>query len=240
MIKLLFGIVSLFLLSSIEVNAEEVYYRNNNGLPFTEYQYQMMVERFDEDIVANMKYKPYQMLDVSNITEENYEQEVLEPSSNSRATYYETTCKKIVISKACTSSFCVVNFSNDWKCIPVVRSYDVSGIRLSSTNFYNTNYDAYYESNGTATDPAGSRGASNGLGYAFKVPSSGDIGYSLVTAYVKPTGAVYASYQHGVKSMSLSRALDFTFTATGQGGVFEWGSYDEYFDCMGGLYITLI
>lgn len=239
MLKLLFGIVSLFLLSSMEVNAEEVYYRNNNGLPFTEFQYEMMVERFDEDIVANMKYKPYQMLGVSNINEDNYEQEVLEPSSNSRATYYETTCKKIAIAKSCSTSKCIISFSNDWKCIPAVKSYDVSGIRLSSTNFSASDYEAYFESNGVDTDPAGSRGASNGIGYAFKVPSSGDIGYSLVTATVNKTGAVYGSYQHGVRSMSLSRALDFTFSATGQGGVFEWGSYDNYFDCMGGVYITL-
>ena len=239
MLKLLFGIVSLFLLSSMEVNAEKVYYRNNNGLPFTEYQYQMMVERFDEDVVANMKYKPYQMLGVSNINEDNYEQEVYQVTNNSRATYYETTCKKIAISKGCNTSTCAINFTNNWKCIPAVKSYDVSGIRLSSTSFSNTSYDSYFESDGVDTDPAGSRGASNGIGYAFKVPSSGDIGYSVVSATVNKTGAVYGSYQHGVRSMSLSRALDFTLSSVGLGGVFDFGSYDDYFDQMSGVYITL-
>ena len=40
--------------------------------------------------------------------------------------------------------------------------------------------------------------------------------------------------------MNLNTALNFTFTSTGQGGVFEWGSYDSYFDQMGGVYITML
>ena len=133
-----------------------------------------------------------------------------------------------------------MSFTNDWKCIPKVKSYDVIGIRLSSTNFTTTNETAYFLSNGVTTNPAGSKGASNGVGFALKVPSSGDIGYSLVLADVAKSGVVYGSYQHGVKSMNLNTALNFTYTSTGQGGVFEWGSYDSYFDQMGGVYITML
>lgn len=236
--KKLFGIIVLLILASMNVNAE-VYYRNNNGLPFTEYQYNAMLDMFSEETVSNMRYDVYDLLNVSNLTNENHDYVVKEDEENNRATYYETNCKKIAISKACDSTKCSVNFTTDWKCIPAVKSYDVSGIRLSGTNFYNSSYSAIFVVNGTNTNPAGSRGASNGVGYAIKVPSSGDIGYSVVNAYINKTGAVYGSYQHGVKSMSLSRALDFTFSATGQGGVFEWGSYDSYFDQMSGVYITL-
>lgn len=236
--RILIGIISLLILSSLNANAE-AYYTNENGLPFTEYQYEVMVDRIGLEDVEVMPYKIYNIMKINEITEENYYQISYEEPVNSRGTYYETSCKKIAISKGCGTSDCTVSFTADWKCIPKVKSYDVSGIRLSSTNFTSNNQTAFFSSNGNTTDPAGSRGASNGVGFAFKVPSSGDIGYSAVVADVAKTGIVYGSYQHGVKSMNLNRALNFTFTSTGQGGVFEWGSYDSYFDQMGGVYIQM-
>ena len=236
--RILIGIISLLILSSLNANAE-AYYTNENGLPFTEYQYEVMVDRIGLEDVQNMPYRVYNSMRISDITENNYISESYEESTQTRGTYYETSCKKIIISKTCDSIDCTLIFTNDWKCIPKVKSYDVSGIRLSSTNFTSNAADAYFVSNGVATDPAGSRGASNGVGFAFKVPSSGDIGYSAVVADVAKTGIVYGSYQHGVKNMNLNTALNFTFTSTGQGGVFEWGSYDSYFDQMGGVYIQM-
>lgn len=236
--RILIGIISLLILSSLNANAE-AYYTNENGLPFTEYQYEVMVDRIGLEDVQNMPYRVYNSMRISDINENNYTEVSYEEPTTSRGTYYETSCKKINISKTCDSSGCTVVFTNDWKCIPKVKSYDVSGIRLSSTNFLNSANDAFYVSDGVTKDPAGSRGASNGVGFAFKVPSSGDIGYSAVVADVAKTGIVYGSYQHGVKSMNLNRALNFTFTSTGQGGVFEWGSYDSYFDQMGGVYIQM-
>lgn len=237
--RILIGIISLLIIGSLNVKAE-AYYINENGLPFTEYQYEVMVDRIGLEDVQNMPYRVYNSMKINEITEENYVDVSYEEPTISRGTYYETSCKKITISKLCDSTGCMVSFTNDWKCIPKVKSYDVSGIRLSSTNFTSNTQDALFISNGNTTEPSGSRGASNGVGFAFKVPSSGDIGYSLVTADVAKTGVVYGSYQHGVKSMNLNTALNFTFTSTGQGGVFEWGSYDSYFDQMGGVYITML
>ena len=234
----LFGIIVLMLFGSMNVNAE-VYYRNNNGLPFTEYQYNAISDMMSEEIVHNLKFSEYEMLGIANMTSENHDYVVRQEETNTRATYYETNCKRIAIGKSCPGSTCAIAFTTTWKCTPAVKSYDVAGIRLSGTNFSDTSYSSSFTADGTSKNPSGSRGASNGIGYAYKVPSSGDISYAIVSANVNKTGAVYASYQHGVKSMSLSRALDFTFSATGQGGVFEWGSYDNYFDCMGGVYITL-
>lgn len=239
--KILLGVVGL-LMCSTPVLAD-AYYTNDYGLEFTEFQYEMMVERLSEEHVKTMTYAAYEMLGVANITEDNYEQVVYDESkntSNARATFYETTCKKITISKNCDSSKCAVTFTNNWKCIPAVKSYDVAGVRLSSTTFYDNNQSAYFTSDGAVKNPAGSRGASNGIGYAYKVPSSGQIGYSAVSIRTDATntGAVYGSYQHGVRSMSLTYALDFTFNSAGLGGVFAW-SNDEYFDQMSGVYIVV-
>lgn len=236
--RILIGIISLLIIGSLNVKAE-TYYTNENGLPFTEYQYEVMVDRIGLNHVEEMPYEIYNAMKVNEITEENYVAVSYEEPTTSRGTYYETSCKKIVISKACDSTDCTVTFTNNWKCIPKVKSYDVSGIRLSSTNFTTNNQGAYYYSNGSYTTPDGSRGASNGVEYAFKVPSSGDIGYSAVMADVAKTGTVYGSYQHGVKNMNLNRALEFTFSSVGLGGVLNFGSYDSYFDQMGGVYIQM-
>lgn len=237
--RILIGIISLLILSSLNVKAE-AYYTNEYGLPFTEYQYEVMVDRLGEKNIKEMPYKVYNMMKVSEITESNYKYVVAEENTASRGTYYETSCKRISIGKSCDSNDCTVTFTNNWKCIPKVKSYDVSGIRLSSTNFTTNDAVATYTSDGTAKDADGSRGASNGVGFAFKVPSSGDIGYSLVVADVAKTGTVYGSYQHGVKNMNLNRALEFTFSSVGLGGVLNFGSYDSYFDQMGGVYITML
>lgn len=240
--KLLLLICGLLIFNPTSIKADEIYYTNNYGLHFTEFQYNKMVERLSVPHVQNMSYKAYEMLGVANITEDNYEQVIYdeEPSSNNnRATYYETGCKKITISKACDSDRCLVTFTNNWKCIPAVKSYDVSGVRLSSTNYYQQDQAAFFTSNGVAKEPSGSRGASNGVGFAFKVPSSGDIGYSAVNITTDATnpGVVYGSYQHGVKSMSLTYALDFTFDSSGLGGVFSWDD-NSYFDRTSGVYIV--
>lgn len=237
--KILIGIISLLILSSLNANAE-AYYTNENGLPFTEYQYEVMVNRIGLYNVENMEYQEFNYLKISDIEEDNYEYVILDEETNSRGTYYETSCKRISIGKACDSVDCTVTFTNNWKCIPKVKSYDVSGIRLSNTNFTTTNEIGYFKSDGVTTSASGSRGASNGVGFAFKVPSSGDIGYSAVVADVAKTGTVYGSYQHGVKNMNLNRALEFTFSSVGLGGVLNFGSYDNYFDQMGGVYITML
>ena len=240
--KLLLLVCGLVLMNTNTVYADNIYYTNNYGLEFTEFQYNQMVARLSEPHVQNMSYKAYEMLGVANINEDNYEQVIYdEPVSNSntRATYYETGCKKIVISKTCNSARCIITFTNEWKCIPAVKSYDVSGVRLSSTNYYAQDQAAFFTSDGVVKNPSGSRGASNGVGFAFKVPSSGDIGYSAVNITTDATnpGVVYGSYQHGVKSMSLTYALDFTFDSGGLGGVFMWDD-NSYFDRMSGVYIV--
>ena len=75
--KKLFGIIVLMLFVSFNVNAE-VYYRNNNGLPFTEYQYNAISDMMSEEIVQNLRYIEYDMLNIANLTDENHDYVVKE------------------------------------------------------------------------------------------------------------------------------------------------------------------
>ena len=68
--RILIGIISLLILSSLNVNAE-AYYTNENGLPFTEYQYEVMVDRIGLEDVEVMPYKIYNLMKINEITEDN-------------------------------------------------------------------------------------------------------------------------------------------------------------------------
>lgn len=226
------------------VYADEAYYTNLNGLKFTEYQYNTLVAMLNEHLVQNMTYEEYQNFEVENIVEGEYFYNIVEdtnPSNPNSRAYHETSCKKIVLSATCGSTECNIYLSTTWKCIPAVKSYDVTGIRLASTTFTDSTQTFNYKSNGTVkTTYAGKKGASNGVGFAVKIPSSGDIEYTIVRAYVKPQGRVYGTYQHAVENISLNTALDFTFNSSGYGGVFSWpSSYGQIFDQTSGVYLLL-
>lgn len=242
--KVLLCFVSLFLLfATSSVYAEEVYYINNYGMPFTKFQYDAMVATLDEDLVANMTYTEYQAFRVDRINEDSYTAGTYDDTlnTNTRGSFHETTCKKITLSITCDSVYCLSVLTTNWKCTPAVKSYDVTGIRLANTNYYEDgNYMFISREDGDYDYEDGLMGASNGLGYAFKLPSSGDVDYAMVSATVLPKGVVFGSYQHAVKTITLSQALDFTFSAVGFGGVFLYDtSYNNTFDQMGGVYVQL-
>lgn len=226
------------------VFAEEAYYINQNGLEFTEFQYNALVNVLNENIVQKMTYAEYQNFEVQNINEDSFNYQILEEdnsNSNARGNSHETACKKLVLSASCTSVKCHSTLSTVWKCIPSVRSYDVIGVRLASTTFYNDTFTFTYSAGGSViTTYAGRKGASNGVGYAYKMPSNGDVDYVTIGFNVYPRGRVYGTYQHAVKNISLNTALDFTFNSSGYGGVFAWpSSYGQIYDQTSGVYLAL-
>ena len=226
------------------VYADEAYYTNLNGLKFTEYQYNTLVEMLNEHIVETLTYEEYQNFNVDSIVEGEYFYNIVEDDTSSNLnsrSFHETTCKKIVLSGSCSSTKCAMALTTNWKCIPAVKSYDVMGVRLASTTFYDDARTFTFRYNGnTTTSYAGLRGASNGVGYAFKIPSSGNVDYAALVFNVKPQGRVYGTYQHAVENISLNTALDFTFNSSGYGGVFAWpSSYGQIYDQMAGVYLGL-
>lgn len=225
------------------VFAEGAYYTNLNGLTFTEYQYDTLVAMLNEHIIETMTYEEYQNFNVNNIVEGEYFYTVVEdtPANNNSRSYHETACKKIVLSGTCTSSKCSMALTTNWKCIPGVKSYDVTGVRLASTTFYDDDITFTYRAdNTTKTTYAGKKGASNGVGIAIKIPSSGNIDYTSMYFDVYPRGRVYGTYQHAVQNISLNTALNFTFNSSGYGGVFAWpSSYGQIYDQTSGVYLAL-
>lgn len=233
MLLLTFGIVG--------VNAE-AYYVNDNGLEFTEYQYDVMCEFIGGKNVKTLTEEQYNTYEIANMTEENHNYTTYEDKSSqssARATAIETTYKKLIISSTCYSNYCAITTYAEWKQMPKVRSHDVIGVRLNGTSFYDSSISGFLSTGTSAISPVGSKGMSNGAGSVFKLPS-GNINYITQTVKVKPGGKVYGSYQHAVKTVGYSVAYSFNISSVGLGGVFVWdSSYGTLYDEMSGVSISI-
>ncbi len=244
--KVILGLVlTCLLFACSNVFAEEIYYINNNGLQFTEFQYKIMTQMIYEENVANLTTDQYKLYMVDKMTPDNTkiaieEDKASDSDVNPNATYYETNGKRVAIASVCQTTYCRVITANTWKILPKVRSYDVVGIRLANTNFTNANFAASLSTDDNTYGHKSSKGFDNGMGVSFKLPSNETINTIALTVNVEPKGRVYGTYQHAVKSISSDKAMNFEISAGGYGSVLLYpSSYDGYFDQMAGVYIAL-
>ena len=247
--------IIMFLLFSTSVNAssyssDEIYFINKNDIGFTEFQYNVLVDILSKEIVSNFTQEEYDNFHVENIIEGEYEyvtQEFFTRETSSTSgimplAYYETASKKLTLAKNCNSNYCAMNTTLTWKTTPVVTSYDVIGARLVNTTFYD-DLNAITVTSRTGavkTGCAGTTKTNKGVGNAIKIAS--DVYYITHSFRVNPAsnGTVYASYQHAVNTMTLSKALNFTFSGSGYGSVFVWPlTYSSNYDKMGGVSLDL-
>lgn len=247
-ISKLFMLLIMIIICS-DVYADEVYYVNNNGLEFSEFQFNAMKDMFSLDFVRNMDTYEYNYFKVSEITSSNFTYKIYnESNSSSRidngascmSTFHETASKKITIGSLCSSSSCFVTLNNVWKATPSVRSHDVIGMRLVNTSFSSNYIDTVMKANSSFVNPLATKSLSNGYGAVFKLPNSGTVEYFTQSAHINKTGFVYGAYEHAVKNISLNTAKDFTMGGTGYGSVFIYpSSYGTIYDQMQGVYINL-
>lgn len=239
--------VVIIMLVFLSVNANaEAYYTNNNGIEFTEFQYNTLVDILSEKNVAEFTLEEYEQFKVENMVEGNYEYTTQEfevpeaPYQGALVPYgltHETTSKKLTLSKGCFGDHCDIVLTVSWKKTPAVTSYDVIGVRLVNTVFYDSTNSLTHKYGSTyKSGYDGSKKTGEGLGDAFKITS--DIDYATLAVRVNNTsnGVVYGSYQHAVKTVTLAKATNFTFSGTGYGSVFVWpSSYGQIYDQMAGV-----
>lgn len=229
----------LFLSSVLFVNAEEIYFINDNNVSLTRQEY---------DFVGNMFYNGYQQF----ITNDDYniifedgkdsiqdiESKTIEIFNYYRATFHETGSKYFTIKKSCTSN-CLITLVAEWKNNPNVRSYDVIGARLEKTSLVST-------PSTSATNTKSSNSSlemvseKNGFGVSVKLPTGGN--NMIVSQYfrVSTGGTVYGSYQHAIASISLANSKKYSIASNGFGGVFLFkSSVRDYYDSMSGVEIAV-
>lgn len=247
--KRLLGVMIIALsLFSINVKAD-AYYKNENGLELTEFQYKVLVDMFSEEKIEEFTEEDYDALHVERMIEGKYKYKVEEfetpeesyPGGLVPYVFHETPSKKLTMAVFNNGDFCTISLTVSWKKSPVVASYDVIGIRVANSMIYDdtNSFDAKMDGKVT-TSYARAVKTELGLADVFKITNG--ISYASLDTRVRKTnnGVVYGSYQHATKAITLTNASNFTFAGTGYGSVFLWpSSIRSTYDNMSGVYDTL-
>lgn len=286
-LKLIACTALLVICQITNVNAEEIYYTNSNGVAMTYEQYQTLLEHYSEPIIAAMPEEQF-ILETSGtqtkvqsetvyietksfvntrgeitsteeriITKEEYD--AINPNMKASCGNWcwETTYKKLELEASTldTASGFKMTTRCTWKQLPNIKSYDVIAVRwqngtssFSVSDIYGyQNYDAgnQYMTLTYANGNANIKTASNGVGISMNLAddATGPHTLSLITYGTVPSlGTVnfYHTYQHAQSNVSLANSKDYTFSASGLGGVllFNSSSIQNKYDAMTGLSFT--
>jgi hypothetical protein len=247
--KLVVLFVSILTFSLIYTNVsadEEVYYTNANGVSMSESEYNYFVSVADEDypdVVTQDIYDKFTNYGYFGqpITRVEYDesanmQQMIIPSVLPQGTVHETQAKKLVLVKACGSTYCGITVTLDWKGQPVVKSWDVMGALLyGNLSLVGDPYTDLTYSGGTITynDPYYVGG---GFGTSVKLQTSTTNMRAYQSYDVYGTGTVFASYQHATTSITKTNSKKYTIGIGGYGGVFHfYGAAEGVYDHMGGV-----
>lgn len=241
--KTLIVMVSTLVLLTMNVKAQNYgFFTNNNGVTFTEKEYNLISNLYYEGYQNIMELSDYEdifkeknIVD-TNVTTKVYEQKTqIAPFSSA----HETTGKILEISKACPTN-CVIVIKTKWKSMPKVRSYDVIGARFINTNIIGGSNTVIDKDGSKISSNDETKSLYNGFGASIKLPTGGSSLIISQTFRVSTGGTVYGSYQHATRTISLANSRNYSISSNGLGGVFSFNDgYNSYYDAMGGVDITV-
>lgn len=226
-------------------------FQNEMSMKFTK-------KNISEKYIKTVTYVDSKGVATSNdyeISKEEYDNPISTYANNCYVDYaiecWETTYKKLFIIDWVTGEGIGATerilLTNDWKVMPVTRSYDVIGIRydnITLTNAWGEQYaltldDGFisteYSYNGTNMNIQ-----PNGVGISQNLYNSTPI-YSLSNRLIvegivtSNHVARYGSYQHATKEVTLAQSKNYSF-GNGLGQVFLFNSgIGSYYDNMQGV-----
>lgn len=232
-----------------------------------EEEYQYIINNNDRDIseisVTYVKTEYVEKNGELNAVSEEYltEEEMIDTMNDRNVSLLsledrQDTCQTAM--KKITLSLTMVQASTKravldcvWISIPQNKSFDVLAFRVPQTSVtidtnytnnvigyqkYDGNTITYYHTNGNF------KVCDNGIGLSMNIVDSvsESLECKLIVTFAsnKDPFAVYGTYQHSVKSVTLSQSQDYTIMATGMGNVLAFDSdvYDLY-DKTPGLFV---
>ena len=221
----------------INVSAKEVYYKNDNDVLLTKEEYEFISYMFWDGAQDLMTQEDYSKFIESNIINGELGSNIYYQTST-RATTVNDANRTLKIVKSCSTT-CFISVTLTWKNSPAVRSYEVIGAYLSGTSLSNTPTTTVTSTSGT-TNSNNIKNFSNGFGVSIALPTYGESLVVNQTFRVATGGTVYASYQHAMKTISLSNSQNYSLSRTGYGGVFSFsGTAASTYDRMNGVSISL-
>lgn len=233
---LLIFILSLMLFT-INASAKETYYVNDYGVSLTKEEYDFFSYMFWENSQNLITENDYEKFVNSNIISGELDSNVYYEIEN-RGTSFKDLDKSLKITKSCASD-CFISTTLTWNRNPAVRSYDVIGAYLENTNLVNNPVTTIVSSGGNVTSDEIKK-SNNGFGVSILLPKYGNSLVVNQTFKVKKGGTIYASYQHAMKSLTLTESKNYTLSKAGYGGVFKFsGTAANVYDKMSGVDINL-
>lgn len=220
--KLIFAI-TICLMCTLNTYAKETIV-GPEKYTFTEKEKEYIIDFYGEDYLENMSTSTYKWIksldiDTNGIAfNKTTDTNVMQPNG----TYVQTADEMVGISRSCDSSFCSVTVLARWLNNPTIRSYDVIGVRYYNTSAYGDAKTTIVTSSAGSTAYSNYRSFSNGFGNSVKLPTSGSNIVVEQHLYVKPTGRIYASYQHAMRNTTLATSKLYNISGGGNGSVFEF------------------
>lgn len=230
--------LSLFLCMGV-VKAES-YYINNNGVNLTEKEYNYVIDFYGEDYPSQMTEEDYNWIQKMDVNNREYKiEKYYDKDTTTRSTYHQTSSKYLAISRSCGNT-CSVTILLKWLKNPNVRSYDVIGARFVNTSLISGSATTRVSSSAGNSYYDNYQYFSNGFGDSVKLPSGATDISVQQTFNVQNSGTVYGSYQHATGYISLAQSKKYSINYNGAGTVFLFdSSVNDYFDQMGGVYISM-
>lgn len=200
---------------------------------------------------------------INQIETEISEENALNPSDTIISTYswnvtHQTNMKKLnmqVVANGYASSK-IVTLTNTWLSIPSTKSYDVIALRPGSNSMtVNVNsstisgYQKYdgqlinYTSSSSNTKKSSSFTGNGGIGISMNIVDSvsSSLVNSMTVTFISGSSPfnIYGTYQHAQSDVSLSESQNYTFSATGLGGVLNFDtSIKPKYDAMQGVSLS--
>ena len=223
-----------------KVNAEEIYYTNSNGVNLTKHEYNVLSEFYWDGYQKNMSNEELEFVKNRGLFEN--EIKTVEIKDNPIALYgvaeHTTSYKSLKLTVSCESD-CLVAVSLQWLKLPKIRSYDILGFYLENANVI-IDTDVIVDTNFGRTYHSIDKRSSTGIGTSFKIPTAVEYLNISQNLIVEKGGIARASYQHASKTISEANSKKYTFSKTGVGGVFNFGSgIQSYYDCMNGVKLDI-
>lgn len=230
-IKKLFVILLLAVVfTTTKVNAQEVYYTNDEGVEFTKEEYDFFgkfyYDGFQNYITQELK-DSFQGFDfaTAEVSKVGYC-----PNIKARGSYYETQYRSIEIGRSC-GALCYLGTTVKWLVEPYTKSYDVIGYNLTGVSRISTP-TTIVVGDGSGSGSEAVIYDDDGFGAVVKLPEAHDINITQTFAYTG-TGYVMAAYDHALKPISLEDAKKFNIDIGGFSGIFDFygpavNTYDEY------------
>lgn len=244
---LIFGIVSLMsFIPLVEAKPiDTTYYINNNGVAFTEKQYQFISKMYWEGYQDTMTQDEFDQIAALNVfdakitkTSTLESQSILPSVAGPNAEKVVQAGRTTSITTACNTE-CMVTVGSVWNGDPTKKSWDVIGARYINTSLVNvmlakvsgTDYEATYHNPKITSD---------GFGFSVLLPNTTNL--KVVTTFVvnRGNGTVYGSYQHAVRNTTEAISNQYNINYTGYGYVFDfYGDAYGLYDGAIGVYTSL-